>query len=136
MEALGLDGEAELVADFAFQLVDLVALELDDFFAVVADDMTVVGMLGVVGVVELIILAEIHFADEAAFSQQGQGAIDGGAGDGFVFLTRPFEQLFRGEMLFRAEHRVHNGLALRSDAQVFVGEEVQKLLFRGAFSDY
>ena len=56
----------DLVLDF----FDLVAIELNDFIAVLANDMIVVGMFGVIGVVELIIFAEIHFAEQAALGQK------------------------------------------------------------------
>src|ERR1041385_619611 len=66
LQALGFHGEPELMRDFVLDLRDLVALELDDLLAVLADDMAVVRVLGVVGIVKLVVLAEIHFADESA----------------------------------------------------------------------
>src|SRR5205814_9844672 len=76
LEALWLQLETQFVADFIFQFLNLVALELHDLLAVLADDMAVIRVIGVVGVVKFVVLAEIHLADETAFSEQRQRAID------------------------------------------------------------
>ena len=120
LQPLRLHFEAQLVADFIFQLFDLVAVELDDFFAVLADDMAVVGMMGVVGIVEFVVFAEIHLAHQAAFGQQRQRPINRRARNGFVPPARPFEQLLGGEMLVGAEDRIDDGLSLGSQAEVLL----------------
>src|SRR6266571_6690926 len=117
------------MADLILELLDLVAVEFDDFFAVLADDVIMVGMLGVVWVVKFVIFAEIHFADEAAFGQQGQGAIDGGAGNRFVPPARPFQKLLGGKMLAGAEGRFDDGLALSGQTEVFLREKIHERPF-------
>ena len=66
LQAVRFDGEAEPMADFVFEPLDFFALKFHDLFAVLADDVVVMGMFGVVGIVELVGLPKIHFADQAA----------------------------------------------------------------------
>src|SRR6059058_470949 len=63
--------EDEISQRLGFESRDFVALELDDFIAILANDVAVVGMIGVIGVVELVVFAEIHFANQTAFGEQG-----------------------------------------------------------------
>ena len=69
LKALRFDGKPKLVADFVFELVDLVTLKFDDAFAVLANDVIMIGVVSVVGIVELIILPKIHFLHQAAFRE-------------------------------------------------------------------
>jgi hypothetical protein len=129
LEALSLDGEAEPVSDLVLDPVDLFALELDDPFTILADDVVVVRVVGVIGVVKFVVLPEIHLPDQTAFRQEREGAVNGGARDGSIAPARPFEELIGREMLIGAENGVDNGLALRRDAQILLLEELEKLLF-------
>ena len=70
LKTLRFDGKPKLVADFVFEFVDLVTLKFDDAFAVLADDVIMIGVISVVGIVELIILPKIHFLYQAAFREQ------------------------------------------------------------------
>lgn len=79
------------MANFIFQLLNFLTLELDYFFAILADDVIVMRMLGVVWIVELVILAEIHFANEPALREEREGAINGRSGNRWVSLARPFQ---------------------------------------------
>src|SRR6266496_1724548 len=134
LQALALDAEAELVANLRFKRRDLFVVELDDSVAVVADDVAVVGMIGVVGVVVGLVLAEIHRADQATFGQQRQRAVDCRSGHGFVPPPRPLQQLLRGEVLCGVENRVDDGLALAGHAQAFARKEAHELRFGGLFA--
>ena len=69
LQALHFQFKAQLAADFAFQLFDLLALELDDLVAVLANDVAVVRIIGVIRIVKLVVLAKIHFADQTAFGE-------------------------------------------------------------------
>ena len=69
MEAVRFDSKAEAMAYFVFEFFDFLALEFDDFFTILANDMIVVGMLRVVWVVEFVVLAEVHFPDQTALGQ-------------------------------------------------------------------
>ena len=76
LQTVGLNGKAKSAADFSFQLLQLLAFELDDFVAVLANDVVVMRVFGVIWIIKLIILAEIHFTDQAAFGQEGKCSID------------------------------------------------------------
>lgn len=88
-----------------------------------------IGVGGVVGVVELMILAKVHLAQQAALGEEREGTIDGGARDGGIDPTRPIEQLFGGEVLLGGEDGVEDGLALARHAEIFRSEEFDELSF-------
>jgi len=67
--------------DLVLDLFDLIAVKLHDFVAVLADDMIMVRMLSVVRIVKLVVLTEIHFAEQTALGQEWQGAINRRAGN-------------------------------------------------------
>jgi len=77
------------MADLILKLFDLLALELYDLLAVLADNVIMVRMLSIIGIVEFVILAEIHFPDQSTFRQQRQCPIDRGARYRFIPLTGP-----------------------------------------------
>ena len=123
---MGFDREPEPVADLVLEALDFLALELDDPFAILADYMIVVRMLGVIGVVKLMILAKIHFADQPALGQQRQRAIHRRARNRSIAPARPLQKLLGGEMLARAESGLDDRLALGSQAQVFLREKIHE----------
>lgn len=81
LEAMRRRGETETLTDLVDELLHFVALKFDNAVAILADDMVVLGVLSVVRIVKLVVFAEIHFPDEATFSQQRERAINGGARD-------------------------------------------------------
>ena len=117
------DGEAVLLGDLRFHGIEFVILEFDDFIAVAADDVIVIGMIGIIRVVYLVVFAEIHFVDEVALREQRQRAIDSGAGNGRVVFFGPFQKLLRSEMIIRAENGVDDGLSLGSQPEVLALQE-------------
>src|SRR5947208_3685536 len=133
LQSLRLHFKAEPMTDFIFEPLDFIALELDDSFTILADDVAVVGMVGIVRVVEFVVLAEIHLPHQSALRQQRQSAINRRAGNRFVPPPRPFEQLLGGEMLVGAENAVDDGLPLRSEPQVSLSQKIDELLFCGLF---
>ena len=126
-------GEAETMADFIFQLFNLLTVKFDNFFTILADDVVVIGMIGVVGIVNFAVFSKIHFVDQATFRQQRQGSVNRRPGNGFVSFARPFQQLFRREVLFGIENRIDDRLSLRSDSQTFSAQKVHEFLFSGRF---
>src|SRR6266481_6914790 len=100
---MSFDRKTETMADFIFKLFDLLALELYDLLAILTDNMIMVRMLSVIGIVEFVILAEIHFPHQSAFGQQRQCPIDRGARYRLIPLTGPGQKLIGSEMLFGAE---------------------------------
>ena len=115
LQSLRFHFKAEPMTDFIFEPFDFIALELDDSFTILADDVAMVGMVGVVRIVEFVVLAEIHLPYQSALRQQRQSAINRRTGNRFVPPPRPFEQLLGGEMLVGAENAVDDGLPLRSE---------------------
>ena len=130
LKAVRLHRKPQAMADFVFDLFDFVAVELHDFFAILTNDVVVVRMLGVIRIVKLVILAEIHFANQAAFGQERQSSVYSCSRNRLVPLARPFEQLFRRKMLFSAENRIDDRLPLRGQPQIFLLEKINKSLFR------
>ena len=66
LEAMTFHRETEAVRNFILDFFDFIAVELDDLIAVLADNMIMVWMLGVIGIVEFVVFAEIHLAQQAA----------------------------------------------------------------------
>jgi hypothetical protein len=66
LEAVGLHRETEALADLGFDLLELLTFKLDDFVAVLANDVIVVGMFCVIGIVKFIVFPKIHFPNQAA----------------------------------------------------------------------
>ena len=129
LQALGFDGEPEPLADPIFDLFDLLALELDDLFAVLADNVAVVRMIGVVGIVKFIVFAKIHFAHKPALREQRQCPINCRARYRAITPAGPIQQLLCGEMLFCIENRVDDCLPLRGQPQTLAAQELDKFFF-------
>lgn len=126
LEPLRLHRKAQFLGDFRFNLFELFALELHDLVAVLTNDVAVIGMNRVVRIVKLVILAEVHFAHQAALGQERQGAIDCCAGNRLVPEAGPFQELFGSEMLVGAENRFDDGLTLRCHPQVLLQQKVEE----------
>jgi len=116
---MGLRAKTQPLGDFVFYSFQAGAFELHDFVAVLANNMVMTRMVGVIRVVELIIFAEIHFANQTAFGEQGQGAIDGSPRHRPVLALGPRKQLFSREMLAGAERGIDDRAPLRGQAQAF-----------------
>jgi hypothetical protein len=129
LQAVSFNRETKPLAYLIFELLDFLAFEFDDFLAILADNMIMMRMLGVVGVVELVVLAEIHLPHQTAFSQQRQGAIDRGTGNRAVAPAGPFQKLLSREMLAGAKRCFDNGLTLGREAQISGDEIVPESLF-------
>jgi hypothetical protein len=69
LQSMRLHGKAKTPADLVFDLLELLTFELYNFVAILADDVIVMWMFGVIRIVELMIFAEIHFANQAALGQ-------------------------------------------------------------------
>lgn len=133
LQPMRFNGKPEFVRHLVFDLFNLRTVEFHNLLAILTNDVVVVGVLGVVRIVEHVVLAEIHLADQAAFGQQWQRAINGCARNRFVTLLRPVEELVGRKMLFRAENRIHDGLALRSQPKAFRLQKFDEPLFSPGF---
>src|SRR6266478_7015068 len=126
------DRKSEAMTDLVLKFLDLLALELHDLFAVLANYVIMMWMLRVIRIVEFVVLAEIHFPDQSAFCQQRQCPVNRGARNRFIPLTGPHQELICCKMLIRAEGSINDHPALRGHPKIFSVEELQKPLF-GAF---
>jgi len=126
------DRESEPVADFAFQLLDFVALELQNFLAILANNVVMTRVGSVIRIVEFVVSAEIHFAEQTALNHQRQGTINRRAGHGFVAVARPCQKLLGSEMLLGAEGGIDDRLTLRGQTEIFPRQKIQEPLL-GAF---
>ena len=76
-----------------------------------------IGVIRVIGVVNLVILAEIHLVYEPAFSEGGRVRYTV-ARHGGIFFFRPFEQLLGSEVLVSPKNRVYDSTTLSSYPEV------------------
>jgi hypothetical protein len=107
-------------------------VDLKDLVAVIADDLRLQGGIIGCGEVELDVLADVDFPEDAAGDQNRERAIDRGAGYGNVDGARMFEQLLRGEVFLPGEGGLENSEALVGDAKTVLGEAVTEF-FAGGF---
>ena len=76
LEPVRLYGKPKAMANFIFELFEFVAFEFNNLVAVLADDVIVVRVFGVIGIVELVVFSKIHLPNQAAFGQQWQRAVN------------------------------------------------------------
>ena len=122
--ALHLGAEAEAAGDAVVEEGDVFVFELDDAVAVDADEVIVLGFVEEIGVVVGLFAAEVDVAEEAALDHEGEGAVNGGAGDGAVDAADAVEEFFGVEVLVRGEDGVDDDFALASAAQAFAGKVI------------
>ena len=72
--------EPEAFGDAVLEDVEVGVLEFDDVVAVDADEVVVVWVVDEVGVVVFLVAAEVDFVEEASFGEEGECAVEGGAG--------------------------------------------------------
>lgn len=69
------------MADFVLEFLNFFTVELNNFFAVLADDVVMVWVMGIIRIIEFVILAEIHFSHQSTFRKQRKRAINRRAGN-------------------------------------------------------
>jgi hypothetical protein len=128
--AAGLDAEgglygaeAEAAGDAFLEDLHMGIGELDDVAAVDADEVVVVGVVEEVGVVVGDVLAEVDLAEQAALDEEGEGAVDGGAGAVGIELAGAFPELLSGEVFLVAEGGLDDDLARAGTAEALGVEE-------------
>ena len=97
----------------------MLVFELDDFVAVNADEMVVVGVFVVIGVVDFLVATKVQFFEDATFNEELERAVDRGAGDGGVDIFGQEEEFFGGIMIGGAEGGDDDGVALGGFAKAF-----------------
>lgn len=86
--------------------------------------MVVGRMIDEVGVVAFDFIAEREFAEESVFDEEGEGAIDGGSGDGGFDRASHEQEVFGGEVFFGGGSDLDDGFALGSAAEAAVEDEL------------
>src|ERR1041385_3099883 len=71
LQTVRIGNKSETLTYGVFETLKLLALELEDLFTILTDDMIVMRVVGLVRIVKFIILSEIHFPYQAALSQEG-----------------------------------------------------------------
>ena len=87
-------------------------IELDDFVAVVANDVSFERSRAAGAFVIFEIAPDVEFADDSAGNERGNGAVDGGAGDGRIAFPRGEQKLFCGKVSGRFVGGAPDGAAL------------------------
>lgn len=87
-------------------------IELDDFVAVVANDVSFERSRTAGTFVVFEIAPDVEFADDSAGNERGNGAVDGGARDGRIAFPRGEQKLFRGKVSGRFVSGAPDGAAL------------------------
>jgi len=111
--------EPHATDDAIFDDAEVVIGKLDDFSAVHADEMGVVGVVVEVGVVVFEIAAKVDFAKQSGVDEQADGSVDGGSRGGGVDGFRFGEQVLRGEVIVGGERGFEDDFALVGLAQIF-----------------
>ena len=97
----------------------MLVFELDDFIAVNADEMVVVGVFVIVGVVDFMVATKVQLFEDSTFDEELQSAVDRGAGDGGVDIFGQEEEFFGGVMIGGAEGGDDDGVALGGFSEAF-----------------
>ena len=103
------------------QALDLVALELDDVAALLADQVIVVGA-PLRHLVQRVPRLEVPRGRQARLLEQLDRAIDGRQPHSRVGVARQFEQILQGHVARRAQERVDDGLALLRGLEALVAQ--------------
>ena len=84
--------------------------------------------------VVLIVLANIDFAEKVSLDQEGEGTIDGGAGDRVVEGASVIEQSVCGKVAFFAQNSFEDGESLACDAVALARQKSLKVLLNALFA--
>ena len=125
-QLLRFHSEAQLMGNFIFERLQLFALKFHNLIAIITNNMVVIRVIGVIGIVYFVIFPEIHLMHQTTLGEQGQGAVHGRAAYAGIAFAAPFKQLLGGEMLVGTENRLNDRAALIGDAQVFLLKEGEK----------
>ena len=90
----------------------MAVLELHDFVTIQADKVVMIRSIDKIRIVELVVLAEIHFPQHAALHQERKRSVNRGARHGPIDLARHIEQTFGRKMLLGAKSGAHDCVPL------------------------
>src|SRR5262245_1514267 len=113
LHAMAAHDESEEPGDAFLELLELLAVELDDLPAALADDVVVVLLLRLGGLVARLAIVEMPLVGQAALLEQLERPVDRGVPDARVHLLHRGVQLLDGEVLAGAEEHLRDVVALR-----------------------
>jgi hypothetical protein len=87
-------------------------MELDDLLAIHANEMSVARGIGEVRVILGGLLPQAHLSDQAGPNEEGEGAVDRGAGDFVVAAATAGKKRLGGEVLLGAKNHFGDEPAL------------------------
>jgi hypothetical protein len=122
-EALADGTVAEAAGDAVVEEVEVAVLEFDDFTAINADEVVVVGVGGEVGVVGGLAVAQFDFVDEICFDEEGKGSVNGGTGCLGPDGPEAIKKFIGREMFFRGEDDFENFIPLCSLSEALFLDE-------------
>lgn len=125
LDAEGLfDGaESESSREAIVEEVEVFILELDDLSAIDTDEVVVGGALEEIGIVSGLAVAEVDFLQESGLGEEGEGAVEGGAGGGGPGFSEAFPEVVGGEMFMGSEDDVEDGVPLGRVTEAFSLDE-------------
>src|SRR6516165_8118497 len=124
--------EAEEARDPLLELLELLAVELDDLPAALADDVVVVLLGGLGGLVAGLPVVEVALVRQPAFLEQLEGPVDGRVADARVHLLHGRMQLLDREVLPRPEERARDVVALSSRLEAPLAQRLLEESHAGA----
>src|SRR5262249_37517621 len=124
--------EAEEARDPLLELLELLAVELDDLPAALADDVVVMLLGGLGGLVAGLPVVEVTLVRQPAFLEQLEGPVDRRIADARVHLLHGRVQLLDREVLARAEEGARDVVALRSRLEAPLAQRLLEESHAGA----
>lgn len=123
LEALADRGESQFSGYAIAVPLEKGGADLEDFLAIVADDLCLVRIL--LGIRHVIHSrrADIDFAYEITLHKDGERPVDGGAGDGAVNFASLVQQLLSSKMRTLLKYSLEDRHALAGHAKVVLYEE-------------
>lgn len=115
--------EAEASGEAVVEDFEMVVFELEDFAAINTDEVIVGGAVEEVGVVGGLAVAEVDLVEEVGFSQEREGAIEGGAGGGGALFAKALEEFLCCEVFVGGENELHDGVTLGGLSETFGANE-------------
>jgi len=100
------------MSNLILEFFNLLTFKFHNSVAILANNVVVIGMICVVGIVILLILAKIHFVHQTAFGKEWEGTIDSSPRDGCIFGPRPLQKLIGRKVLLSIEHHINDDHSL------------------------
>jgi len=135
LKSLGLHFQSESIRSGLGVPIHKGGINFEDFVAVPANDLGLKVFVLFIGGVVFVVFADVDFPENVAFNEDGEGAVNGGSGNGVINLPCQGEQFLGGVVVVVFVDGFKYGSALIGKAQVFLGEEclkcVEVLLYVG-----